>query len=176
MTQSDVTRRPTITIHMVQGAWRRPRPTLQKLDQSARGPGESPFWKDLRCPCSAGGCMSHEWRRAVTGQRQWGKGDTCQCTLLAGEGSGMDEGGCSRGFCSENLRSLSGRDNCTRLELPERTINKQEFSLMGRWQVPGRAWKEADFSSTNDFQDGLDGCNRVGVGALWCPCCGHKEE
>ena len=89
LTQSDVTRRPTITIHMVQGAWRRPRPTLQKSDQSARVPGESPFWKDRRCPCSAGGCMSHEWRRAVTGQRQWGKGDTCQCTLLDGEGSGF---------------------------------------------------------------------------------------
>ena len=67
----------------------------------------------------------------------------------------MDEGGCSRGFCSENLRSLSGRDNCTRLELPECTIDKREFSLMGRWQVPGRAWEEADFSPTNDFQDGL---------------------
>ena len=96
--------------------------------------------------------MSHAWRRCGHWSTTAGKGDTCQCTLLAGDGSGVHEGGCLLGFCSKNLRSLSGQA-ATHLSA-RMLIGKREFSPVGRWLVPwaqrGRALKSP---ARNDYQD-----------------------
>ena len=64
-----------------EGAWQRPRPTLWKLEQSARGPGESPFWKDLQYLCSALRRMSPA---PVDGPGQAVRvGGQCRCISVA---------------------------------------------------------------------------------------------
>ena len=147
LTQSDVTRRPTITIHMVQGAWRRPRPTLQKSDQSARGPGESPFWKDRRCPCSAGGCMSHEWRRCCHWATTAGKGRHVPMHPLGWRGIGTHEGGLFTWIRFRKLRSLMRTGSCT---LERRNVDRQAgVQPGGTLACPlGAAWECAEKHST----------------------------